>query len=104
MNANLLLTQLSQCQMRTCSHHHRYQTHQTGKDVHIPLPGMFQMDQLNLLMAQMKPLPSIYYPLFINANQEERVELINPTAFLYLIALLIPPHELARNTTQYRQR
>ncbi|OAV95651.1 hypothetical protein PTTG_04171 [Puccinia triticina 1-1 BBBD Race 1] len=35
-------------------------------------------DQLNPLMSQMKPLPSVYYPDFINANQEERADNVLP--------------------------
>lgn len=34
--------------------------------------------QLNPLMRQMVPLPSVYYPDFINANQEERADNVLP--------------------------
>ncbi|GAA6013649.1 hypothetical protein JCM10207_004802 [Rhodosporidiobolus poonsookiae] len=34
--------------------------------------------QLAPLMAEYKPLPSIYYPTFINANQEERADNVIP--------------------------
>lgn len=34
--------------------------------------------QLNPYMAELKPLPSVYYPTFINANQEERADNVLP--------------------------